>query len=104
MPQRAIEVEIAQLNIVPTVLLRIVPLWILPDVIVDFTVLKLKNKGKQFLHNPFILQGGIDRYYSQVQIYTALKTSANKEEVAFIVPWYNKCREEEQGSREEDQQ
>lgn len=70
MTQRAIEVKIAQLHIVPAVLLLAVPPLILPDVIVDFTVLTWKNEVKEFMHNSFVKQEYIDRSHSYIQIYT----------------------------------
>lgn len=44
MTQKAIEIEIAQLNISPTVPLPVIPPWMLPNATVDFTLLEKKKK------------------------------------------------------------
>lgn len=86
MAQRAIEVKIAQSNIVPIALLPAVRPWILPDATVDSTLLKWKNKDQESMQNSFIIQEYIDRHHSYVQIDTdASKTLVNKVILAFIV-------------------
>ena len=49
MEQKAKELELNEINICPTLPLSVLHPWILPDPIVDLTLLDKKNRGKEFI-------------------------------------------------------
>lgn len=89
--QKAKELEINEINICPTVPLSAVHPWILPDPVVDLTLLDKKNRDKEFILHQQVIQTYIENnYYSCIQIYTdASKNSANNVGISFIVPEFN---------------
>ena len=66
-----------QLNVVPTVPVRIIPPWILPEATVDSTLYYIKTKTK-------INKLYIDTFFNYVQLYT----DASKDSVIKVGSFY----------------